>query len=891
MSVSNTNLPPNAEDDVVSTPYDTPVTVPVLENDVDPNGDELIVTDVTQGLHGKCSITENNEVLYEPDSGHVGPDLCPYVVCDSSNECDTANVFIEVEPGPPMVNDDTVQTPPETPVLKDVLDNDTHPQALPLEVTDIATQPENGVCDVIDGQVQYTPNQGFIGTDSCDYVACVEGTTTECDEGTVTVDVVPSQPIANDDTSQTLPGTPILTDVLDNDTHPQDLPLEITDITTQPDNGTCVVIGDQIQYTPNADFVGSDSCEYTACVEGSEVCDTAELVVDVVQPAPQANDDKERTPINTPVVSNVAENDLNPSTSDKPLEVTAISTQPENGVCEVIGGQVQYTPDQDFVGTNQCEYTICVEGTPSCDTAKLVVDVVEVKLAEDDQTETPQDTPIMIDVLENDSNPDDPEQSLVVVDVTQPENGLCEVTDNQVQYVPAAGFSGTDGCIYTVCLEDKIEVCDEGTVNVNVIPKVVVEDDQAETPPSTPVLVDVLDNDEPQGPLVIIDTTQPENGECKVVENQVQFTPNQDFGGTDTCDYTACIEGSPTSCDKGTVIVDVVPSMPIAVDDQTETPPETAVSVDVLENDTHPQNRPLEVTGIATPPENGVCEVIEGQVQYTPNEGFIGSDSCDYILCVRVRRERCGIRCNIQAAIAEYTLSNMETKAGTTECDEGTVNVNVVPSKPVAEDDNVQTPPETPVLKDVLDNDTHPQALPLEVTDIATQPENGVCDVIDGQVQYTPNQGFIGTDSCDYVACVEGTTTECDEGTVTVDVVPSQPIANDDTSQTLPGTPILTDVLDNDTHPQDLPLEITDITTQPDNGTCVVIGDQIQYTPNADFVGSDSCEYTVCVEGSEVCDAAELVVDVINAPTVEPTPKPTMGNVNPVALGKSHESS
>jgi len=816
ISVDETNLPPDANDDQVSTPFNTPVTVPVLENDVDPDEDELTVTEVTQGLHGKCSITEDNQVMYEPNDDYVGPDICPYVVCDSSNECDTANVFVEVESGPPTANEDQVETTPNTPITVDVIDNDTHPEDLPIEVTDIVEQPDNGTCEVVEGQVEYTPNEGFLG---------------------------------------------------------------------------------------------SDSCEYTACVEGTEICDSAELTINVVQPAPVASDDKERVPLNTPVLSDVIDNDVNPSTN-KPLEVTDITVQPENGVCEVVDNQVKYTPNEDFIASGEsCEYIVCIQGTEACDTAMLVVDVVEVKIAQDDKVETPQDNPIIVDVIDNDSYSDDPELPLMVVNVTQPTNGTCEfTTDGQVEYTPDQSFSGSDECAYTVCLEDNTDTCDEGVVIIEVTPKPVSEDDEIETPANTPVLIDVLDNDQPNDtPLEVVTTTQPDNGLCEVVGDQVQYTPDTNFIGTDTCEYIVCVEGSQELCDEATVTVNVTPTKPIAVDDQVETQSDTPVTVDVLENDSHPQDQPLSVKDIAAQPENGVCELIDGQVQYTPNQGFVGSDECDYTVCVDVkaRLHRCGIACQVQASIAKFSISIGETEMTTMdgeldssqlECDEATLIVDVIPTAPTGNDDTSETTPNTPVSIDVLDNDLHQQDLPLVVTDIGNQPENGVCEVVDNQVLYTPNEDFItGIDSCSYIVCIEDTEV-CDSAVVTVNVVPQKPIATNESAQTQPDTSVLVDVLENDEHDNDLPLKVIDIAEQAENGVCEVVDGQVQYTSAPDFIGTDTCSYIVCVEDTTVCDSAELVVDVIAEPTTSfptqkpsqqpsqaPSTKPTDGNRDPFA--------
>lgn len=303
MSVVETNEPPNAEPDTVTTPYETPVKVDATANDEDLNGDDLTITEVTQGLHGECSITDDNQILYTPEPGYSGPDICPYVVCDNSGECDTANVFIEVEDGPPIPEIDTAVTAPGTPVLVDVVENDSHPNDLPLEVTFVTTQPENGACELVDGQVQYTPDDGFtMGTDQCMYIVCVEGTD-KCDAGTLIVDVVPPKPVAEDDRTETPPRTPVLVDVVANDSHPNDLPLQVIDIATNAENGVCIEEGGQVKFTPDADFnEGADRCTYIVCVKDNiDVCDEATLIIDIIK-SPIAEDDEARTPMNTPVV-------------------------------------------------------------------------------------------------------------------------------------------------------------------------------------------------------------------------------------------------------------------------------------------------------------------------------------------------------------------------------------------------------------------------------------------------------------------------------------------------------------------------------------------------------------------------------------------------------------
>ncbi len=86
--------------------------------------------------------------------------------------------------------------------------------------------------------------------------------------------------------------------------------------------------------------------------------------------------------------------------------------------------------------------------------------------ANDDTAITDENMPEIIDVLANDTDPDN--DPLSVGSVTQPANGTAEtVFSNQaVRYTPNPGFSGTDVFTYQAC--DPGGLCDTATVTVTV---------------------------------------------------------------------------------------------------------------------------------------------------------------------------------------------------------------------------------------------------------------------------------------------------------------------------------------------------------------------------------------------------------------------------------------
>jgi VCBS repeat-containing protein len=95
ITINGVNDPPVAVDDSATTPEDTPVTIDVLSNDSDIDGDTLTVDSVTQGTNS--SVTNNgNNVTYTPDPGFSGTDSFTYTVSDGNGGTDTANVSVNV---------------------------------------------------------------------------------------------------------------------------------------------------------------------------------------------------------------------------------------------------------------------------------------------------------------------------------------------------------------------------------------------------------------------------------------------------------------------------------------------------------------------------------------------------------------------------------------------------------------------------------------------------------------------------------------------------------------------------------------------------------------------------------------------------------------------------
>ncbi|QLQ30557.1 MAG: cadherin-like domain-containing protein [Candidatus Thiothrix singaporensis] len=93
---SSTNQPPEAQDDILSTPYQTPITISnVLANDSDTDGDTLRVLTKSLPTHG--TITRFGDIFtYTPDEGFSGIDSFVYTVGDDNGHIAFATVRITV---------------------------------------------------------------------------------------------------------------------------------------------------------------------------------------------------------------------------------------------------------------------------------------------------------------------------------------------------------------------------------------------------------------------------------------------------------------------------------------------------------------------------------------------------------------------------------------------------------------------------------------------------------------------------------------------------------------------------------------------------------------------------------------------------------------------------
>ncbi len=274
-------------DDAATTPEDTLVTIAVLANDSDADGDALIVVSVGQAAYGTVVINPDGTVTYTPALNYSGVDSFSYAATDGLLLSAPATVTITVTAvnDAPVATDDAATTPEDTLVTIAVLANDSDADGDALIVVSVGQAVHGTVVINPDGTLTYTPALNYFGVDGFSYAATDELLLSAAARVTITVTAVNDAPVAVDDAAATDEDTPVTIPVLANDTDADGDALQVSSV-SEPSHGTVAANPDgTVSYTPQVGFFGTDSFAYTVS-DGNGGYDTAAVAVTVSQVGP-----------------------------------------------------------------------------------------------------------------------------------------------------------------------------------------------------------------------------------------------------------------------------------------------------------------------------------------------------------------------------------------------------------------------------------------------------------------------------------------------------------------------------------------------------------------------------------------------------------------------------
>ncbi|MEV7974378.1 tandem-95 repeat protein, partial [Cellulomonas sp. NPDC089187] len=425
-------------------------------------------------------------------------------------------------------------------------------------------------------------------------------------------------------------------------------------------------------------------------------------------PEPDLTDDSGRVSVGDTLVLDVLDND----SYDPSATITAVG-EPTSGSVTLVGDQLHYVGTT--AGTVTFTYTVTDKARQSA-TATVTVTVVPLPTASD-STVTIGQEPTAIDLSDLFTG------DAATISTTA---AATSVSGSVVTYTPADGFSGQDTFTYTVT--DSMGKTATATITVVVLRAPELADDTASTTNIAPVTIAVTDNDPFVGTGTLAVAGDPTHGTAEVSGTGIVYTPQAGFTGTDTFTYT--VTDSVGQSDTATVTVIVVDVIALTAD-SARTGEETAVTVDVLDNDVATGG----VITAVTQGANGAVVMTGGQVVYTPAAGFAGTDTFT------------------------YTVTDLSGATAT-----ANVTITVI-ARPTGQGAALRTGLDTAVSVDLGALATG-DGLTLAVT---TQGADGTATVDEGVLTYTPDAGFVGNDQV--VLTWTDSVGQTVEVTVTIEVV------------------------------------------------------------------------------------------------------------------------
>ena len=782
-----------------------------------------IVTPATGGTNVPALDTTTGKISV-PAGTKSGTYTIQYKICHTENSitvCDTATATVKVGSTPIVAKPDTYTVTNgtnTTTTTETVLDNDKLGTKTPTTTdviltvvtttTDVAGATKTPSIDLTNGKVTVSSGTKS-GTYEIVYSICERLNPNNCATATATVKVGSTPIVAKADTYTVTNGTNTTTTtgtVLDNDKLGTKTPTT-TDVILTVVTTTTDVAG--ATKTPSIDLTngkvtvpagtksGTYEIVYSICERlNPDNCATATATVKVGSTPIVAKADT-YTITNgtntTTTTGTVLDNDKlgtkTPTTTDVILTVVTTTTDVVGATktpsIDLTNGKVTVSSGTKS-GTYEIVYSICERLNPNnCATATATVKVGSTPIvAKPDTYTVTNGTSTTITtgtVLDNDKlgtkTPTTTDVILTVVTTTTDVVGSTktpsiDLTNGKVT-VPAGTKSGTYEIVYSICERLNPDNCatTTATVKVGSTPIVAKADTYTVTngTNTTTTTGTVLDNDKlgTKTPtttdviLTVVTTTTDVVGATKTpsidLTNGKVTVSSGTKSGTYEIVYSICERLNPNNCATATATVKVfvptvmTPTTIEAVNDGVTTITSTTggTTPSVLTNDKlngvpNPSISSVTLTwNTATP--TGFTLNPNGTIDVAPNTPA-GTHTISYMICAVASPTVCS------------TASIVVTVSATT--------TSTTPVLPIAVDDHSTTAINTPVVVNVLGNDTPNGAT---TPNVVTNPANGTVVVnLDGSIEYRPNTDFEGTDTFVYEIC---NTDGCASATVTIDVV------------------------------------------------------------------------------------------------------------------------
>ncbi len=555
-----------------------------------------------------------------PDNEWTGEETLVFTLTDPDGASAQTRATFRTLAGynPPKANMDFAEMDEDTIVVIPVLQNDQHPENLPLKILELSPSLNGNASITNDGEIQYKPAENYFGSDTFQYVIIDDEGGMAIGEVQITLNPVNDPPLPEVDRIILTEDGSIEFDPLANDRDPDGDAIKLINW-TQPSEGTMERLESGLfLYKPRKDYSGAD--QFTYLIEdsiGVQSEGQSELLVKGINDAPVAQ--SQRITMNRNREQNVTFSAIDPD--GDPLDFEIIDG-PENGRVLAFPAVATYIPEFGFSGSDQFTYR-----------------------AHDGKVDGPVATVEI--VVKDENNPPDVEDTLIVTAINQsvewlmeaddvdedsfhftiqsaPEIGVLTIEEETLTYEPELDFTGTlraiieatDSFGATTSAEFTIEVTDENTAPEITDQGIEIFGNKSES-------FELSITDRENNPLTFEFITLPENGTLSGEAPNLTYHPFEDFFGFDRIQYIAS-DGELEST-LGTVVIEVQypnhkpTGSNQAVNLQMNRPKTFTLDVEDEDND-------ILQRVILEGPDHGILSGLEDTLIYTPDPNFTGTD-------------------------------------------------------------------------------------------------------------------------------------------------------------------------------------------------------------------------------------------------------------------------
>ena len=869
------------QDDSFVGSEDSPVLITLeelLANDTLLGDGQFTLVAVDGAENGQVFI-QNGNIVFVPNQDFNGSAGFSYTLEDQNGHQTSARANVNVLSinDVPIAEDDNINTIEDIPadITDQLLANDTDADGDTPTIISVGNV-QGGTASLNGGRLTFTPELNYNGPASLQYTVSDPSGATAIAFANIRINSVNDLPILQ---TEELPAIEDQVAVI----NPSELLLNDSDIENElltvvaVDNaahGTVSLDPDgKVRFVPDADYFGNEAAFDYTVEDTSGGTSVARATLDVlgIDDIPNlSGSDHQTLEDRTAVIAPVAlfANDVD--VDGDPLTLVSVQN-PVNGTVSIVAGNAEFVPDLNYFGQGTFEYTAS-DGTTNV-SATATVDIASVNDAPtivDDPQTINEDNDLVVNFASLIANDTDVEGDALVF------NGIGGATNGAVSFNNLTGditFTPTDNFFGLARFEYMVQDihgaggAGEVSVTVNPIDDLPVPDDDSFTIAEdaltiftgTSMLANDLDVD--NDPLSLTRVFNSLNGTVTLVSGNAVFVPDADYFGAASFEYEMT-DGNTLATAKVNIDITSVNDAPDTVGETGVLDEDTFIDfavADLLTNDSDLEgDNPLTVTGVGNSLKGTTELSLDGTtIRFTPAMDYFGA-----------------------AAQFDYFVADSLGDANP-----ATVNLTVDPTQdpPTAVDDNIRTT-QNKVNNisqvEFLANDFDIDGDTVNVQSVGAA-SVGTVSFVGGVVTYTAPVNYLGAAQFQYTindgfgntaTATANLSVEANIGPIGVnDAINS----DEDVVLIMPKSQLVANDLDADRDE----LFVTDV-DNAFNGTVELLPNgSVKFTPDANYVGAASFDYTVSDNISAGTDTASVSL------TINPV------NDAPIVAGESASSS